>query len=115
MPSLILAHQFTVQPESMVQAEGLEAVFECLYPRATAHALGINGEFPSDDQFPPDVTRIPPSGDSPARLIIPATPQHNNTVVQCIAIMLSGPISQSENATLRVQGVFHLKFNVYDS
>ena len=115
MPSLILAHQFTVQPESAVQAEGLEAVFECLYPRAVSHSWRINGEFPSDDQFPPDISCTLPQGDSPARLIIPAIPQYNNTVVQCIALMLRGSNPQSENATLRVQGVFHLKFNVYDS
>ena len=81
---------FTVQPESVVQAEGLEAVFECLYPGAQSHGWGINGGFLPDDQFPPDVTRIPPSGDSPARLIIPATPQYNNTVVQCRAIVEEG-------------------------
>ena len=94
----------------MVQAEGLEAVFECQYPGALLHGWGLNGEFLDDDQFPPDVTRIPPSGDSPAaRLIIPATPQYNNTVVQCIAIVKEGGgylvrSVLSFNATLQVQG-----------
>ena len=109
MTLLILAQQFTVQPESVVQAQGLEAVFECLNPNAIVHVWRINGEFLLEDQFPPDVTRIPPSGDSPARLIIPAIPQYNNTVLQCIALMVEeSPLSR--NATLKVQGVLYFTF-----
>ena len=93
----------------MVQAEGLEAVFECQYPGAASHAWGINGEFLLDTQFPSDWTRISPSGDSPARLIIPAIPQYNNTVVQCEAVVREGRggvFVLSENATLTVQGIY---------
>ena len=104
----LLAQQFTVRPESVVQAEGLEAVFECLNTGAVLHAWGLNGEFPPEDQFPFDLIRLPPSGDTPARLIIPATPQYNNTVVQCRAVTLLdgnklGSVF-SDNATLEVQG-----------
>ena len=76
---------FTVQPESVIQAEGLEAVFECLHPEATAYGWALNGAFLLN--FPVDIDIDSPSGDSPARLIIPATPQYNNTVVQCRAII----------------------------
>ena len=87
----------------MIQANGLEAEFKCLCPNATSHVWMLNGEPRSDDQFPPEVTRIPPSVDSPARLIIPATPKYNNTVVQCRAYGVEGnPLS--EVATLQVYG-----------
>ena len=94
----------------MVQAEGLVAVFECWCPGALSHVWRINGEYLHDDQFPPNVTRIQPSVDSPtARLIIIATPQYNNTVVQCEAIVIEGGVGLfvlSENATLTVQGIY---------
>ena len=92
----------------MVQAEGLEAVFECLYPGAISRIWRINGEDLPENQDLPNVTFISPSGDSPARLIIPATPQYNNTVVQCEAIVREGGGVMSvlsENASLTVQGM----------
>ena len=111
---IILAQQFTVQPESVVQAEGLEAVFECLCPGAVSHTWGLDGVFLAADQFPPNVTRVTVLGDSPARLIIPATPQYNNIVVQCRAIVDEGGGSfrsvLSNNGTLRVQGIDRLHF-----
>ena len=92
----------------MVQAEGLEAVFECLVPGAVSHTWGFNGVFLAADQFSSNVTRIAAFEGSLARLIIPATPQYNNTVVQCRAIVDEGGGSfrsvLSNNATLRVQG-----------
>ena len=87
----------------MVQAEGLEAVFECLCPGAIAHAWRINGEFLPEDQFLPGVTRIPPSVDSPAKLIVLATSQYNNTVVQCRVFVSIGDIISCP-ALLQVQG-----------
>ena len=97
--------QFIIQPESVVQAEGLEAVFECLYPGAIAHNWGIQGEFFSEANFPPDIIREKPSGGSPARISIPTTLHYNNTVVQCNAVVnLMGILSN--NATLQVQGVY---------
>ena len=101
------AAQFTVQPVSVVQAQGIDAVFECRYLGAQNHNWEINGEFPAYDNYPPDVTVTPPSGDTPATLAIPATAQHNNTVVQCEVFVRDGRgiISElSENATLQVQG-----------
>ena len=42
---------FTVQPESVVQAEGLDAVLECWYPGALLHVWGINGEVLPETHF----------------------------------------------------------------
>ena len=101
--------QFTVQPESVVQAEGLEAVFECLYPEALTHSWGLNGVFFADTNFPLNVARFAQSRGSPARLIIQAIPQYNNTVVLCQAVIrysngsLRGILSSS--GTLHIQGI----------
>ena len=89
-----------------MQGEGLEAEFECQYPGATSHVWGLNGEYLLAKQFPPDMTRTPASEDSPARLIMPATPQYNNTVVQCgvLSEENNNVEEQSKNASLQVQG-----------
>ena len=106
----IASHQFDVQPESVVQAEGLEAVFECRYPGALVldHVWRINGS--GSDQWTSDVMQYKPSeAILTPTLVIPATPQYNNTVVQCIAIVDEGGGSftgvLSKNATLKVQGI----------
>ena len=112
--SLILALQLTVQPESVVQAEGLEAVFECLYPGATLYGWAFNGSFLED--FPSDVETDAPLGDSPARLIIPAIPQYNNTVIQCEAVVREegGLMSVlSKTATLQVQGIINFYIQLH--
>ena len=102
----MFAAQFTVQPVSVVQAQGIDAVFECRYPGAQIYNWGLNGEFPAHNNLPPDVTVILPSGDIPTKLII-ATGQYNNTGVQCEAVIRAGPVfipKLSVNATLQVQG-----------
>ncbi len=71
----MFAAQFTIQPVSVVQAQGLNAVFECWYPGAQNRNWGFNGEVPTDDSYPPNVTVTLPSGDTPATLTIPATAQ----------------------------------------
>ena len=86
---------------SVNQAEGLGAVFECLYPGAISYAWAINGIFQSD--FPPDIVAVSPSGNSPATLTIPASLEYNNVVIQCGATVPSGFLS-SVNATLTVYG-----------
>ena len=96
---------FTEQPQSARQAEGLETVFECLYPGAISYAWAINGTFLSD--YPPGIVTDSPSGGSPATLTIPAIPEYNNTVIQCRAIVVVGGDIQlplSDNATLTVYG-----------
>ena len=96
-----------MQPVSVVQAQGLNAVFECLYPGAIFHIWGFNGEFPVANSYPPNVTSTRPSGVIPATLTIPATAQYNNTVVQCRVIVEIGDGfvgKLSENSTFQVQG-----------
>ena len=93
----------------MVQAEGLEAVFECLYPGALAYDWALNRTFSTI--LPSGVSDTFSSGGVPARLIIPATPQYNNTVVQCEAVVATeegGSLlgMRSVTATLQVQSKF---------
>ncbi len=102
-----VACQFTVQPVSVVEAQGVDAVFECRYPGAQNHNWVLNGVHFTENSYPPDVTRTLSSGDRPARLTIPATAQYNNTVVQCEAVVRDGGVfipELSVNATLQVQG-----------
>ena len=90
---------------SVLQAEGLEAVFECLYPGAT-FSWFLNEIILLD--LPPNIDANPPSADSPASLIIPARPEYNNTVVQCEALIRHGERLEfilSDNATLIIQGM----------
>ena len=75
------AQQFTVQPESVVQAEGLEAVFECGYPDPASFAWFVNGSFVSASNPPQGVTLGPGS----TSVSILALPLYNNTVVWCRA------------------------------
>ena len=91
---------------SVIQAEGLEAVFECLHPGATSYGWAINGTFLS--VYPSDLVAVSPSGDSPASLTILARPEYNNTVVQCEAVVRVGGgavFVLADNATLTVQGI----------
>ena len=107
---------FTVQPVSVVQAEGVDAVFECLYLGAVSHSWGINGTFPADNEFQPDFTRTQPSGDTPATLTIPATAHYNNTVVLCRALVEveGGFVGRlTENTTLTIFGKSLIYMYVY--
>ncbi len=99
--------QFTVQPVSVVQAKGVDVVFECLYLGAVYHSWGINGTFPAENEFPSDVTRTQASSIIPATLTIPATAHYNNTVVQCeagVRVERQVDINYTENATLIMFG-----------
>ena len=88
---------------SVIQAEGLGAVFECLYPGVTYSWL-LNGTILSN--FPTSITTNSPLEGSPATLTIPARPEYNNTVVQCEAIVRVGRRSRelSKNAMFLVYG-----------
>ena len=90
----------------VIQAEGLEAVFECLHPGATSYGWAINRTFLS--VYPLGIVTVSPSGGSPATLTIPARPEYNNTVVQCEAVVRvrrGAEFVLSDNATLTVQGI----------
>ena len=95
------AAQFTVQPVSVVQAEGLEAMFECFHPESISSWF-VNGVYQTNNNFPFDI--LPLAG-TPASLTIPARPDYNNTVVQCRAVVEVGgrpEIMLSDNAMLTV-------------
>ncbi|XP_064392042.1 uncharacterized protein LOC135339714 isoform X2 [Halichondria panicea] len=102
--------QLTVQPVSVERAEGLEAVFRCRYQvegLAVFYDWAINNSVVEADTA--TVRARPPSSPGrPSRLTILATPQHNNSVVQCRALIRNGfDIVRSEistTATLTVHG-----------
>ncbi len=107
---LFLTAQFTVQPLSVERAEGLEAVFSCQYQVegvVVTYDWAINNSIVRADTETVRV-RPPSSPGGPATLTILATPQHNNSDVQCAAIVLDGiDIVRSEvsiTATLTVYG-----------
>ena len=77
----------------MVQAEGLEAVFECLYPGAIAYIWAINGT-----QQPGSVSSI---------FSVQASLEYNNSIFMCTASIKFGHqyyFFSSRNASLLVYG-----------
>ena len=101
---------FTVHPVTVTQVEGINVVFECLYPNATRFSWAVNGT--SQSVFPPGIVVVSPSGDSPASLTIPARPEYNNTVVHCEAVGEGVGNILSESATLKVQGTCILMYYI---
>ena len=93
------AQQFTIEPESVVQAERLLAEFECLSPGALAHPWFVNGI--ASTSLTSEIIVVEGSEGRPSVLIIPASSQFNNSVVQCLASSVSGVVF-SRNATLKV-------------
>ncbi len=85
----------------MVQAEGLEAVFECLYTGAVAYTWFVNGIEGSSSRFPPEIKETGGTSGNPSVLTIPVTSQFNNSVVQCGALSFNGGVL-SRNATLTI-------------
>lgn len=97
---------------SDVQAQGLKAVFGCLYPEANGYLWAINGTYTS--QLPQnqlvvaeDVSITQSRSGSPDLLMVTARPEYNNTFVQCLAIIVVGGSRNvpSDNRTLLVQGM----------
>ena len=105
-----LTAQFTVQPLSVERAEGLEAVFRCQYQGegvTVTYDWSINNTILETDTE--TVRARPPSSPGgPATLTILATPEHNNSVVQCVATIRNGIVTVrsevSTTATLTVHG-----------
>ena len=95
------AQQFTIEPESVVvvHAEGLLAEFECLSPGALGHLWFVNGI--GSTSLTSEIRVVEGSEGRPSVLIVPASSQFNNSVVQCAAVSLSGVVF-SRNATLIV-------------
>ncbi len=103
------AQQFTIEPESVVQAEGLLAEFECLSPGALGHAWIVNSlasKSLTSEVRVVEVRVVEGSEGLPSVLTIPASSQFNNSVVQCAEISLSGLVL-SRNAMLLV-GEWHV-------
>ncbi len=93
------AQQFTIEPESVVQAEGLLGEFECLSPGALAHLWFVNSM--ASTSLTSEIRVAGATSDHPSVLTIPASSQFNNSVIQCAAFLLSGRVL-SRNATLIV-------------
>ena len=107
---LFLTAQFTIQPVSLERTEGLEAVFSCQYQEegvTVTYDWAINNSLVSTDTETVRVRR-PSSPGGPATLTILDTTQHNNSVVQCVAIIRIGinivRFEESITATLTVHG-----------
>ncbi len=107
---LVFTAQFTILPASVERAEGLEAVFRCQYQ---AEGLSITYDWAINNFLVTTDTetvrdRRPSFPGEPATLIILATPQHNNSVVQCQPHIRNGTAivrsEQSAIATLTVHG-----------
>ncbi len=106
----VLTAQFTVQPLSVERADGLEAVFSCQYQVegiTVTYDWAINNTIVTTETETIRVRR-PSSPGGPTTLIILATPQHNNSVVQCVAVIRNGIATVrgevSITATLTVHG-----------
>ncbi len=81
-----------MQPVSVERAEGLEAVFCCQYQAeglTVTYDWSINSSLVTTDT---EIVRArPPSSLSgPTTLTIVATPQHDNFVIQCLAVIRKG-------------------------
>ena len=94
----------------MERAEGLEAVFRCQYQEDgfyVSYDWTINNSIVTTETETVRV-RWPSSSGEPATLTILATPQHNNSDVQCVATIRNGIVfvksELSITATLTVHG-----------
>lgn len=104
---------FIKQPQSVIQAQGLEAVFECLYEdpggAAIIYTWIVDGEYYNGATSSVRGITLPPYPDGPISLNVTALPQHNNTSIQCEANIRIPGVSQKRQfqscmATLRVHG-----------
>ncbi len=95
---------------SVERAEGLKAVFRCQYQEEgliVHYNWLVNNSGVREDTA--TVRERPPlSHGRPATLTIMATPQHNNSIVHCLAIIRNGTVrvgnEVSTTATLIIHG-----------
>lgn len=93
-------------PESVIQAEGLNATFTCSHPTASATGWRLNGTSVNMRHPPNVITGTTNGGDR--YLTILATPNYNETTIQCFAFVMNDDGINAENATtvlLLVQGM----------
>ncbi len=96
------AQKFTIEPESVIQAEGLLAKFECLSPGASGYPWFVDGTPSVSPDFSSEIKVAGGTSGRPSVLTIPASSQFNNSVIQCAAFSLSGAVLFSRIATLTV-------------
>ena len=90
-------------PETVVQAEGVNATFYCAHPQASATGWNINGTS-VNREHPRDVFVGTLNGGSLHYLTILATPTYNGTIVQCFAFMANNSYVETPPVMLFVQG-----------
>ena len=96
-------------PESTTVFLSQRAVFTC-ETRGGITSWRVNGtqreillpEIRSDLVVSESTT---PEGHSVQTLTIPARPQYNGTRIQCLSVIIGGPVVESDNATLTIQGI----------
>ena len=69
--------------------------------------LGLLPDIRSDLVLSEEITT--PEGSSVQTLTIPARPQYNGTRAQCLSVIFRGPLVESDNATLTIQGISYYK------
>ncbi|XP_064391972.1 uncharacterized protein LOC135339659 isoform X2 [Halichondria panicea] len=103
--TVIEAQKFTIEPESVIQAEGLLAKFECLSPGASGYPWFVDGTPSVSPDFSSEIKVAGGTSGRPSVLTIPASSQFNNSVIQCAAFSLSGAVLFSRIAILTVERV----------
>ena len=93
-----------------MQAEGLEAVFECLFPGAVTYSWLVNGSSSQEQSLSQSsIVAALPSVEFPtARLTLPAIPHYNNTVIQCVAFVFEEEMISkriSKESSVQIQGM----------
>lgn len=96
-----MADGFTKEPESVVQAQGLEAVFECHYHYFlfVCHMWLINGELARHHSWVSNLCSD--------TLKVTALPEYDNATIQCIAVSKRAG-GRPGIVTLRIQGELQL-------
>ena len=101
---------FTIDPQDVIQAEGVSATFRCQHLNATTIGWIVNGT--SLYSFTPPNVSTDVLENSVNTLSILALPEYNETQVWCVATILLNPITyraRIENSTkgkLLVQGLY---------
>ena len=95
---------FTVSPQNSIQAEGIDAIFQCQYVEADAVGWIINGTS-VHTYNPPNVT-INILDESIHELTILALPNYNGTELWCVATIIQNEVrvETSSRGKLIVQG-----------
>ncbi|CAI8043109.1 hypothetical protein GBAR_LOCUS23920 [Geodia barretti] len=108
IPAQCFAQEILHAPESTTVFLNKPAVFTCetgggdTLWLVNGTQLGLLPDIRSDLVLSEEITT--PEGSSVQNLTIPARPQYNGTRVQCASVIFRGPVVESDNATLTIQG-----------